>query len=103
MLINEQKLRKLIREVISLTLNPQTALHKMPFELVLDMMDDLDIKLTKGIINIRTYEKEHNEILRASGYSQEEFEQKLDDRWDYIENIRAVPEPERAFSKSKMN
>ena len=92
------QLRKIISEIIAQELKPMTSLHKMPLEVLLDILEDLDVKLSQGIIDLSTYNKEHNEILKASGYTEGEFEQMMDDRWDYIEDLRAVPPPSRSMN-----
>lgn len=89
-------LRKLIKELITQELRPQTALHKMMPEALLDMLDDLDQKLAAGIISKKKYDFEHNDILKAAGWTQQEYEDLVDSRWGYIDDMRAVPDYDRS-------
>ena len=70
--------------------------HRLSFDDLLGLHDELDVKLMNGGIRVADYESEWREFLDVAGWTQAEFERELDRRWD-IDLSRPVP-PARSVS-----
>lgn len=66
-------------------------LSKMPFEDLLDLGDDIDERLASDRIDAGEAALEWDELLSASGWTEREFEDQIDRRWDYIDTLRVTP------------
>ena len=65
---------------------------RMPFEELLELEKRLEQNLVDGKISGRQYAKEWDEVLRASGWTPDEYDEEQDRRWDHIDMLRATPE-----------
>ena len=63
----------------------------MDFEDLLAVQDNLDERLLDGSIERLQYEREWSELLRAAGWTEDEYAAQIDLRWDYIDRLRAIP------------
>jgi hypothetical protein len=58
---------------------------------LMNVQDDLDVKLQSGLLSRREYDREWNDALRTFGWTSDQYEAEIDRRWDYIDQMRAVP------------
>lgn len=65
---------------------------RMPFEDLLELEKRLEQSLVNGKINSRKHANEWADVLKAAGWTAEEYELEQDRRWDYVDMLRAVPE-----------
>lgn len=65
---------------------------RMPFEDLLELEKRLEQGLVNGRISERQYAKEWDEVLKAAGWTPDEYVEEQDRRWDYVDMLRAVPE-----------
>jgi len=62
----------------------------MNFEDLLQVQDELDVQLVMGDISMSDYDREWSEILAVTGWTEKEYEEQIDRRWDYIDNFHAI-------------
>jgi Mg/Co/Ni transporter MgtE len=65
--------------------------RKMPYDEMAPILDDLAVRYQSGELSQHEYDREYEEVLRASGWSPLEFEQEIDRRWDFVDQLKAVP------------
>lgn len=70
----------------------------MDFEQLLDLQDTLDIRLFTGNLSWSQYEREWLSLLKAAGYTLNDYELGIDRRWDYIEKLRNMPTVRRGVA-----
>lgn len=74
------------------------SLARMDFEQLLDLQNTLDVRLFTGNLSWSQYEREWLSLLRASGYTLNDYEVGVDRRWDYIERLRNLPASRRGLA-----
>jgi len=87
MLRIKRLIRALVREHMSTFSAP---LMKLPYDDMSPLLDDLEVRLQDGTMSQSDYDREYAEVLQASGWSPLEFEQEVDRRWDFVDQLRAV-------------
>jgi hypothetical protein len=65
---------RLLRLFIVEAMQPVLGPHKMPFEDLLNLRDDLDDNLINGTISDEKYESEWEDLLRASGWTHAQYD-----------------------------
>jgi len=53
-------------------------------ESLISVLVELDEDLVSGRLDRFTYEREHDELVRAAGWTPEELDAEIDRRWDWI-------------------
>lgn len=54
---------------------------QLTFEELLVLHDELDERLASGLLSRREYQEEWEEYVSSAGWTQEQFEDMIDDRW----------------------
>ena len=55
------------------------------------MQQELDMQVAAG--DVYDYDSQWQDILRASGWTPEQYERELERRWEYLDVLRFVPPP----------
>lgn len=63
---------------------------RMQFEQLLLLQEALDEMWVSGVLSLDDYDSEWLSVLHAAGYSEEEYGQMIDDRWDRLDVLRSV-------------
>lgn len=66
---------------------------RLALEELLELEAGLDDQLSMGVISDAEYDVEHAELLHAAGWTRDEYELAIDQRWDRIDAIRASVPP----------
>lgn len=83
----ESLLRAYLREAMA----PMFASSKMSFEDLSDIQDKLDRLVATGKIHVLDYNDRWLDVLRAAGWTQDQYDAERDRRWDYIDSERELP------------
>lgn len=78
--IKIKALRKIIREVVSLTTVDRLE----------SLQDELDNALVNGSITKLDYDQQWTEILSAFGWDEQKYAEEIDRRWDYVDKSTDV-------------
>lgn len=62
------------------------------FDDLLRMQDESDIRLVNLEIDLGEYRSEWDELLRAFGYTQAQYEFNIDQRWDWLFSGERFPD-----------
>lgn len=62
----------------------------MHFEQLLSLQDVLDAGLCSGQFTLAQYEIEWSSLLETAGYSQSDYEDAVNSRWDYLGALDAA-------------
>ncbi len=65
--------------------------RRLDFEQLLSLQDVLDMQLVDQTMSLDEYEREWTSLLDSAGYTPEEYERLIDQRWDDIEQLRKNP------------
>lgn len=89
-----QRIRSLLRELV---LEHMASRHsmKLPYDQMSPLLTDLEQRLASGDMSELEFNAEYSDILRAAGWTQAEFENEIDRRWDFVDQLRNIPSKPR--------
>jgi hypothetical protein len=63
--------------------------HRLDFEQLLALQDVLDLNVVTNRISWTQYEREWLSLLKASGYTIDDYEEMIDCRWEDCKKLRS--------------
>jgi len=89
------RIKSLLRELVLEHIASSRRSMKLPFDQMAPLLTDLEKRLSLGDMSEIEFNSEYSDILRASGWSNSEFENEIDRRWDFVDHLRNIPDKPR--------
>lgn len=81
--------RKTIREALQ-SIEPDDRSRRMSLENLISILVPWDEQLTAGKISKEEHDRAYRETQRTAGWTSQQFDDAIDQRWDYIDSLRAA-------------
>lgn len=79
-----------LKEIIAETLEIPAS-KVVSLDTLSSIQNDLDERLASGEMTREEYEQEWRDVLQSVGWTEDDYAEEVDRRWDYVDSTRDVP------------